>query len=286
MDAQLSNVLMRLNERLQSPSQSYRPLIVEGHPVGRVCDAVAGELACWPSVFAVTPGYVELSPRLDSVESRTDAMAEVVHALHRDGWLSGWRNENCSVALRYGAKPLFHIERAALRTFGFTLYAAHINGLSVNGDSCDMWLARRSLTKQIDPGRLDALVGGGLSDGLGIAETLVKECWEEAGIETSLARQAVAMGPVRVSRPVANGWHDEILFTHDLTLPAGFAPENKDGEVQQFVRLPLPQVLSLMSDTDDLTMEACFAICDFMMRTGFIHAGMAGYEQLRALIRN
>lgn len=289
MDKQLPNVQARLSARLQTPSQPYRPLIVDRHPVGRICDAVAGELTRWPALFAVTPDHVELSPRLNSMESRTDALAEVVHTLYGEGLFTGWRGENCSVALRYGAEPLFRIERAALRTFGLTLYAAHINGLSVNGKSCgkdcDMWLARRSMSKQIDPGRLDALVGGGLSEGLDIAETLIKESWEEAGIDAAISRQAVAAGAVRVSRPVDNGWHDEILFVHDLTLPAGFLPENKDGEVQQFTRLPLSEVLSLMSDTDDLTIEASIAICDFMIRTGFIHAGMPGYQQLRALIR-
>jgi 8-oxo-dGTP pyrophosphatase MutT (NUDIX family) len=288
MDKQLPNVQARLSARLQTPSQPYRPLMVDRHPVGRVCDAVVGELTRWPALFAVTPDHVELSPRLNSMESRTDALAEVVHTLYRDGLFTGWRDETCSVAPRYGAAPLFRIERAALRTFGLTLYAAHINGLSVNdkgcGKGCDMWLARRSMSKQIDPGRLDALVGGGLSEGLGIAETLIKESWEEAGIDASISRQAVAAGAVRVSRPVDNGWHDEILFVHDLTLPAGFLPENKDGEVQQFTRLPLSEVLSLMSDTDDLTIEASIAICDFMIRTGFIHAGMPGYQQLRALI--
>jgi 8-oxo-dGTP pyrophosphatase MutT (NUDIX family) len=293
MDQQLSNVLARLNARLQPSSQTYRPLIVDRHPIGRVCDAVAGELTRWPALFAVTPDHVELSSRLDSMANRTDALAEVVHALYREGLFTGWRNETCGVALRYGAELLFRIERAALRTFGLTLYAAHINGLSANGKSsgnscgkdCDMWLARRSMSKQIDPGLLDALVGGGLSEGLGIAETLIKESWEEAGIDASISRQAVAAGAVRVSRPVDNGWHDEILFVHDLTLPAGFLPENKDGEVQQFTRLPLSEVLSLMSDTDDLTIEASIAICDFMIRTGFLHVGMPGYQQLRTLIR-
>ncbi len=43
-----------------------------------------------------------------------------------------------------------------------------------------MWIARRSPTKPIDPGMLDNLVGGGLAAGLTVAQTLVKEGWEEA----------------------------------------------------------------------------------------------------------
>jgi hypothetical protein len=59
---------------------------------------------------------------------------------------------------------------------------------------------------------------------------------------------------------------------------------NKDGEVQEFTRLPLPQVLHLMSHSDEVTTEASFVICDYMMRTGFIGPDTPGHAALYALI--
>ena len=66
----------------------------------------------------------------------------------------------------------------------------HLNGIA--GER--MWLARRSPTKQIDPGMLDNLVAGGISVGFSARDPLVKEAWEEAGIPAELARKAVASG--------------------------------------------------------------------------------------------
>ena len=45
---------------------------------------------------------------------------------------------------------------SAARYFGVQTYAAHVNGLVRRGDDVEMWIARRSPTKSIDPGRLES----------------------------------------------------------------------------------------------------------------------------------
>src|SRR5918992_1459821 len=97
----------------------------------------------------------------------------------------GWLRPQ--LAARLGAWPAVFrsqsdqvqlLERAAARPFGLTTYAVHLNGISF--DENNMWIARRSAAKPIDPGMLDNLVGGGISAGSSLEETLVKEAWEEA----------------------------------------------------------------------------------------------------------
>lgn len=281
------SLLARLHDRCGTSSfHPHLPFVVGPHRVGRISPAVAGELARWPSVFKVTSTQVELCAGLNSIELRTEALSRVAHMLHQEGWFSGWRNETFAVAPAYGEAPLFYLERAAMRAFGLTMYAAHLNGIVALDAGDDMWLARRSMSKQIDPGCYDTLVGGGLGDGRGVTETLIRESWEEAGITPELARQATPAGTVRVSMPVSEGWHDEVIFIHDLPLPAGFAPHNSDGEVDEFVRLPLPEILRLVSDTDDVTVPASFIICDYMLRNGFIAPDTPGYSSLLALIHS
>ncbi|GCB83125.1 hypothetical protein scyTo_0023642, partial [Scyliorhinus torazame] len=59
-----------------------------------------------------------------------------------------------------------------------------------------MWVGRRTESKETYPGRLDNLVAGGLSAGLGVKETLIKECEEEACIPKSIATTAKPAGTI------------------------------------------------------------------------------------------
>jgi 8-oxo-dGTP pyrophosphatase MutT (NUDIX family) len=98
-----------------------------------------------------------------------------------------------SSAPRHG----FELERAAARYFGVLTHAAHVNGLVRRSDrAVAMWIARRSDTKAIDPGMLDNLVGGGIATGHTVASTVIKEAFEEAGIEASVASHAIGVGKV------------------------------------------------------------------------------------------
>jgi isopentenyldiphosphate isomerase len=269
-----------LRARCNALLQSFRPFMVAGQAVGRVNDAVAAHLQRWPELFTITPRQVALSPRLDTPAARTAALDEVVRMLHEEGTVSGWRDEILGIAPVWGETSLFHIERAALRSFGLPLHAAHLNGIAADGR---MWLARRSESKPIDPGCWDTLVGGGIGNGLEVTETLLKECAEEAGMDEALARRARPAGAVRIGRSVPEGWHEEIIFVHDLVLPEGFVPVNRDGEVQEFRLLPLQEVAPLL-EGEEVTVEASFILCDYLIRSGFLRPDAPGYLQLHALV--
>ncbi len=129
---------------------------------------------------------------------------------------------------------MFEIERAAARFFGIATHAAHINATTTRNGETRMWIARRSATKPIDPGLLDNLVGGGIAAGASIADTVVKEAWEEAGIPADVASSARAAGFVRIFREQPDGMHRETIHVHDLSLPPDFEPRNQDGEVAGF----------------------------------------------------
>ena len=222
----------------------FVPLTLEGHRIGWLRPELAARLGVWPRVFRSTPEKVVL---LDAKD-----LAPVVEELAREGFIPGWRNE------RYRIADLFDIERAAARPFGLTTRAVHVNGISSDGK---MWLARRANTKPIDPGLLDNLVGGGIATGLSVEQTLVKEAWEEAGIPNELARTATRGGTIRVLREVPEGVQSELIESYDLALPAGFQPKNQDGEVSEFMLLPLAQI-----EQQELTFEATLVARDFLSR--------------------
>ena len=66
------------------------------------------------------------------------------------------------------------------------------------------------------------------------------QAFEEAGVPSSFTQTPTQNGQVYSLRPVHRGLHREILHLYDIRLPENFTPQNKDGEVAEFI---------LMNDT-------------------------------------
>ncbi len=171
------------------------------------------------------------------------------------------------MATHYGAPELLRVERAASRPFGFTAYAAHLNGFTRRGGAVHTWVSRRAADKSIDPGRLDNLVGGRIAAGFTVDETMRKEAWEEAGIPPALLEALYCAGAVRVEYLVPEGLHREILFVHDLWLPAEFAPANQDGEVSEIQLMRNEEVVERILE-GEFTLDAGAVMIDGLIRQG------------------
>jgi 8-oxo-dGTP pyrophosphatase MutT (NUDIX family) len=127
---------------------------------------------------------------------------------------------------------------------------------------------------------LDNLVGGGIGWGYSIAETLLKECWEESGIAAPLAAQAVRGRTLHVLQEIEQGTQAEQLFVFDLVLPADFSPANQDGEVADHRLARLDEVLAWIS-AGAMTVDASLATLDCLLRHGWLEASFcAGLEAL------
>jgi 8-oxo-dGTP pyrophosphatase MutT (NUDIX family) len=260
------------------------PFYVKEHVVGWLRPSFADLLRRWPHVFEVNDAYVSLHGKPDTPAGRTAAMAEVLRDLHRDGVLTGWRDEQVSISYHYAAPELFRMERAACRHFGVMVYAAHLNGLARVDGMPRVWISRRSRDKPIDPGKLDNLVGGRVAAGLTVDETLRKEAWEEAGIQPSLLSGLNCLGAVRVEYSVPEGLHREILFVHDLWLPEDFKPVNQDGEVSEIACMPLEEVMQSML-MGEFTLDAAAVMIDGMLRLGAVTPEDSQYLELLRLLK-
>lgn len=245
-------------------------LLCEGKQIGWLRKAYARRLMAWPGIFKRDAAGVRVAESLASAEARTAAIAAVIETLYRQGAITGWRNERYAVVTDFDVPPLFYIERAAARFLGTITYAAHANGYCGSGVDCEMWLARRSATKPIDPGMLDNLVGGGMSAGIPPLQTIVREAWEEAGIPVDLARKAIAAATIRMLREVPEGVQSEVIFAHDLELPRDFQPHNEDGEVAEFRRVPIAEVIAMLEGDADITLDASLVIRSFLARRGYL----------------
>ncbi|KPC49673.1 NUDIX hydrolase [Amantichitinum ursilacus] len=237
---------------------------VLGHDLGWLQPDTASFLTGFDPAFLLTPERLRLN--ISDVTTAEVLLQQAAQKLYDDGRMPGWRNELYDLHAPAAdgtpdlTQSLLKLERAAFRTFGFTSLAVHINGYRDDGQ---MWIARRALTKQVDPDLLDNLAAGGIASGEHTAACAMRELWEEAGVPADMAQHVVPVGQLHPLRNVADGVHDEILYCYDLRLPEDFVPHNADGEVASFECLSLPDVAARLGQ---MTWDAAAVTAAFIQR--------------------
>ncbi|ASV97268.1 NUDIX hydrolase [Paraburkholderia aromaticivorans] len=251
-------------------AQAHVPFWIGAEQVGWIRTDDVPLLARWPDVFDLDHARVTLMPAFNTVDLRSAALGSVIGALAAEGRIPGWRNETYAIRNGFDAPPLAYIERAASRFFGTMTYAVHLNGVVEYADGAPrLWIARRSDTKATDPGMLDNVVAGGIGWGFGVEATIVKECWEEAGIPEEIAARAVAGRTAHVLQSLPEGTQAEQIFIYDLALPADFAPRNQDGEVGEH-RLARIDEVARWIEEGAMTVDASLATLDCLLRRRWI----------------
>lgn len=220
------------------------------------------ERAAWLSAHLPDCALSDLElvwqPREASARHRSEGLQAVLLQARAQGLLDGWRDEPFSFwhsdcQMPDPQQPAFlSVERSGFRFLGLMSQAVHVNGFLADGR---LWCARRALSKATDPGLLDNLTAGGLPSGETVANCLLRELAEEAGLFHVPGQQLAAAGCVRTSRLEPQGWHDEIVHVFNLTLGADFVPLNQDGEVAEFLCLTAPEVL-LRMQAGEFTQDA------------------------------
>jgi 8-oxo-dGTP pyrophosphatase MutT (NUDIX family) len=213
--------------------------------------------------------------------TRPDALPELAFALAECG-LFRLRQEAFDVRARPDGPALATIDRGAIPTFGIQAVGVHVNGLVRRADSLHVWVARRARDKQLDPGKLDHIVAGGVPAGLGPAETLIKEAGEEAAIPADMARAARHVGTVRYAMERPEGLRRDCVYCYDLELPESFMPHAVDGEVEGFELWPITRVVDVVRDTEDFKFNVNLVLIDLFIRLGLITGAEAA--ELRAAL--
>src|ERR1700756_1617479 len=245
------------------------PLFAGRDRVGLLRRDNAAALRRFPDVFAVADDRVNLVARGD-VAAVSRAVDAVVDALVVEKRIPKSRNETFDVAPHWGAPPIFRLDRGAVPFFGTRAYGVHLNGYRRNGDDLYLWVGRRSPNKKVAPDKLDNLVAGGVGNGHGLDETLLKEGDEEASIPTSITKHALPVGAVSYRMETELGIRDDVLFVYDLEMPADFLPQNRDGEIAHFDLVPASLVVDRVRTTDDFKFNVNLVILDFALRHGLL----------------
>jgi 8-oxo-dGTP pyrophosphatase MutT (NUDIX family) len=248
------------------------PLMAGGARIGLLRRDNAALLARFPDVFAVGRNEVTLVASGD-VTAVSRVIDAVVDALVAENRVPKRGNETFDVAPRWGMPAVFRLDRGAVPFFGTRAYGVHLNGYLRDGDSSlRVWVGRRSPDKEIAPDKLDNLVAGGIGNGHGVEETLVKEAEEEAGIPAGLIRHAIPVGAVSYRMETPLGIRDDVLFVYDLETPPDFVPQNHDGEIVDFKIMAAADVLQRVRTTSDFKFNVNLVILDFAVRHGLLRA--------------
>ena len=245
------------------------PLLAGNERVGLLRRDNAEALRQFADVFAVEEHAVRLVARYD-VDTLSRIIDRVVDVLVVERRVPKWRNETFDVAPRWGAPPIFRLDRGAVPFFGTRAYGVHLNGYRRNGDDLYLWVGRRSPDKKVAPDKLDNLVAGGVGNGHGLDETLLKEGDEEASIPTSITKHALPVGAVSYRMETELGIRDDVLFVYDLEMPADFLPQNRDGEIVHFDLVPASLVIDRVRTSDDFKFNVNLVILDFALRHGLL----------------
>ncbi|XP_038638464.1 LOW QUALITY PROTEIN: thiamin pyrophosphokinase 2 [Scyliorhinus canicula] len=235
-------LLGRMNSfHMQGSSKALcKPFVVAGTEVGVVQPRMFPLLGRYPKVFRVNDGAggrVEVSSQLHSYQQRSTQLKQILGEWRLEKLfdsLSKWRNE--------------------------------VNGGAVlEGVVFSVILIKHS------GGAVLPQVAGGLSAGLGVKETLIKECEEEACIPKSIARTAKPAGTISYTYEDEWGVFPECQFIYDLEIPADFVPEVGDGEVQEFYLWPLEKVKEAIAESE-FKPNCAMVVLDFLIRRGILHA--------------
>ena len=154
-----------------------------------------------------------------------------------------------------------HVERGAVRVLGVATQAVHLVGW--RSDGC-LWLQQRALTKPNDPGLWDTLMGGTVSAGETVQQTLARETWEEAGLHLADLAGLRWGGQFTASRHVPDGGGAGYLLedTHWYTVqvPDGLVPAeaaitlraDNDVAVAGETAQQVVKMIDMLEDLDDV----------------------------------
>jgi len=226
-----------------------------------------------------------LNPALDDFTSRSTALAAVSGELVATGRINVHLDEPYPVTAGNRDQALCTLDRGSVAYFGVRSFGQHLNGYVRDGDELLMWIGRRAADRLIFPGHLDNLVAGGLPHGISPLDNLLKEAQEEAGMAPELARQARPVGAVSYQYFGAKGLKPDVLFCYDLELPADFVPQNTDGEVDEFLLLPLKDVMQRVRETDEFKLNCNLVVMDFLIRHGYLGPEQADYLKVNTGLR-
>ena len=249
-------------------NEPFLPWRIGDRVYGWVRPVFAAHLRAFPALFEVSAEAVSSKPR--AADTFTRELQAVAARLAAEGVVPPLLNEPYPVTAGGRDAAIAAVDRAMAPYLGLRSFGPHLNGYVRRDGKIMMWVARRARDRLVFPGALDNLVAGGLPLGVGLRDNLLKECAEEAAMPAALAARAVPVGAISYNRVAERGFRPDVLYCYDIELSPGFVPHNTDGEVEEFMLLPIERVMEIVRDSDEFKLNCNLVIIDFLIRHGLL----------------
>ncbi len=275
-------------ERVQACHQfdrsEYLDFMIGDEIMGLTRPQFAQQLIRWENVFQLKNNQLLLNPDLINFEQRTQAVAPIMEQLHQEGIIPGWVDELYAVSHCFDEPPRMAVERATASFLGIRGYGVHINGLVQKSDGIYNWVAVRSRDRGFCPGQLDQMVAGGQGIGISLMENVIKESKEEANIDKDIASQAKQRSTLSYCSASSHGLSMNTLFNYDLWLPEDFTPVNTDGEVDEFILMPLAKMAEIIDSSEKFKSNCNLVNIDLLIPAGIITASHPDFNAITTLL--
>lgn len=275
-------------ERVQACHQfdrsEYLDFVIGNEIMGLTRPQFAQQLIRWENVFQLKNNQLFLNPNLINFEQRTQAVAPIMEQLYQEGVIPAWVNEPYAVSHHFDEQPRMAVERAAASYLGVRGYGIHINGLVQKSDGIYNWVAVRARDRAFWPGQFDQMVAGGQGIGIGLMENVIKESKEEANIDEDIASQAKPRGSLSYCSNSSRGISMSTLFNYDLWLPEDFTPFNTDGEVDEFILMPLAEMAEIIDNSEKFKSNCNLVNIDLLIRAGVITESHPDFKAITELL--
>ena len=245
--------------------EKFAPFYVGTRRLGWIKKKIAALLPGEMDFFVPHKDGLALARQLDNFDARSKALAAAA-AFVSEKRERKLRKEMYPVLEKWGDQPLAQLDRAAVPWFGIKGYGVHVNGFVRKKGGIHLWIGERAKDREISPGKLDNLIGGGQPIGLTLEENLAKEAKEEADLGSEYVKLMKPAGTINYMLEKQGGLRNDGLFVYDLELPESVIPRNTDGEVEKFDLLPVAEVAALVRDTDRFKFNCNVVIIDFLTR--------------------
>ena len=245
------------------------PFVIDGKRVGQIKERYRDYLLK-SEIFVLDNSQFRLKKSLKTFEERTEALKIFAQKVLKDKITNRFMNEPYPVIESFTSKPLAFADRSISTLLGLISFGQHLNAYVMTDSGMKMWIARRAYNKGYEAGKLDHMVAGGLPYDIKPSENLIKECYEEAGMSSELAKTAKSVGFVSYRYDYTLGGKTDIIYCYDIELDKSFTPNCTDGEVEEFYLMSIEEVAKIVRTSNDFKLNCNLVIIDFLVRHGYI----------------
>ncbi len=250
--------------RLSQPVPPEYVRIMAGKDIlGYVKKDIAMKLVCTTSDFRLTDVLTMSDECMGTVADRTAAICKAAGILDGMGLLpSNISPEMVDVRLSlHDKRPFCHAPRNVVRVLGLMTLSVRLNAYD---EKCQLVMAKRVSSKPIGGGKWDSLAAGLLKASEEPKQALYRELFEEAGLmvpDVSFSEGARFVQQIAAPEGVVR----EIVMTYDGHLKPGVELRNRDGSVEAFKAVTLPEAIRMV-EYDEVMFAAAIGLCESAAR--------------------